>query len=209
MEKRYSQTEKESLAIVWGCEHFHLYLYGSQKPFILVTDHKPLKLILQNPSSKPPARIERWNLRLQQYNFSIVYRPGKDNPTDYLSRHPVTTNTTYTSGIEAEHHVNLIAAAAIPLALTCDDVINATKDDIVLQKLIKIIHNNNWKYAMKNPDDEREEREVFIFWAQKKKNKQNNQTKNRQKQSTKLCYYFDFEPRSIEEPKGYQVRCPC
>lgn len=41
VEKRYSQTEKEALAIVWGAEHFHLYLYG--KDFTLVTDHKPLE----------------------------------------------------------------------------------------------------------------------------------------------------------------------
>jgi hypothetical protein len=57
-EKRYSQTEKEALVIVWGIEHFHLYLYGA--PFILYTDHKPLELIYANPLSKPPARIEKW-----------------------------------------------------------------------------------------------------------------------------------------------------
>ena len=57
-EKRYSQTEKEALAIVCGIEHFHLYLY--EAPFILYTDHKPLELIYANPLSKPPARIEKW-----------------------------------------------------------------------------------------------------------------------------------------------------
>ena len=29
VERRYSQIEREALAIVWGCERFHLYLYGS------------------------------------------------------------------------------------------------------------------------------------------------------------------------------------
>ena len=60
---RYSQTEREAISIVWGCEHFHLYLYGA--PFEIITDHKPLELIFNNPNSKPPSRIERWGLCLQ------------------------------------------------------------------------------------------------------------------------------------------------
>ncbi|EFA13158.1 Transposon Ty3-G Gag-Pol polyprotein-like Protein [Tribolium castaneum] len=40
-EKRYCQTEKEALALVWSIEHFKIYLYG--KKFELVTDHKPLQ----------------------------------------------------------------------------------------------------------------------------------------------------------------------
>ena len=39
-EQRYSQTEREALAVVWGCEYFHLYVYG--KPVTVCTDHKPL-----------------------------------------------------------------------------------------------------------------------------------------------------------------------
>ena len=63
-ERRYSQTEKEALGVVWAMEKFHPYLYG--KDFELLTDHKPLEVIY-GPRSKPSARIERWVLRLQPY----------------------------------------------------------------------------------------------------------------------------------------------
>ncbi|KAJ7993992.1 hypothetical protein DPEC_G00261320 [Dallia pectoralis] len=91
VERRYSQTEKEALANVWSCEHFHLYLYGT--PFILVTDHKALEVIWNNPRSKPPARIERWGLRLQPYNLKVEYRKGADHPADYISRQPIPMQT--------------------------------------------------------------------------------------------------------------------
>lgn len=107
VERRYSQTEKEALAIVWSCEHFHLYIYGH--PFILVTDHKALEIIWNNPRSKPPARIERWGLRLQPYNFKVEYRKGADNPADYMSRHPICSqagDSTRATKV-AEEYVNL------------------------------------------------------------------------------------------------------
>ena len=48
-EMKYSQIEKEALAIVFGCEHFHLYLYG--KPFEMETDHRPLEYIFKPKAS--------------------------------------------------------------------------------------------------------------------------------------------------------------
>ena len=39
VERRYSQTEREALAVVLGCEHFRLFLYGIH--FTIYSDHKP------------------------------------------------------------------------------------------------------------------------------------------------------------------------
>lgn len=61
VERRYSQTEKEALAVVWSCERLHVYLYGRQ--FELWTDHKSLEFIY-SARSRPSVRIERWVLRL-------------------------------------------------------------------------------------------------------------------------------------------------
>ena len=73
MERRYSQTEKEALALVWVCERF----------FELETDHEPLKCIFGR-LSKPSACIERWVLRLQGYDYRVVYWPGKANIAESL-----------------------------------------------------------------------------------------------------------------------------
>ena len=66
-ERLYSKIEVKGLAIVWACAHFHLYLYGAR--FVIMTDHKTLEMISNNPRSKLSARIERWGLHLQPYFF--------------------------------------------------------------------------------------------------------------------------------------------
>ena len=83
VEKRYSHTEKEALAVLWEIEHFNIYLLGIH--FELVTDKKPLEKIY-SATSKPPARIEKWVLHLAPYNFTVIYRPGSTNLANLLSR---------------------------------------------------------------------------------------------------------------------------
>ncbi|XP_056022138.1 uncharacterized protein LOC130055014 [Ostrea edulis] len=63
-ESRYSQTEREALAIVWACEHFDIYIRGANNVNI-ITDHKPLEKIWQKPNL--PLRIERWSLRVSNH----------------------------------------------------------------------------------------------------------------------------------------------
>ncbi|KAM7293653.1 uncharacterized protein ISCGN_023255 [Ixodes scapularis] len=90
-EQRYSQLDKEGLALLFGVQRFHQYLWGRQ--FEAVTDHKPL-LGLLGPDKAVPVqaspRVVRWALTLAAYRYKLVYRPGKDlGPADALSRLPL------------------------------------------------------------------------------------------------------------------------
>lgn len=82
----YSVTELELLAILESIEYWHYYLYGRE--FKVITDHLPLKGLQRH--TKPNTRLFNWAMRLNQYRFTIHYRPGILNEeADYLSRHPV------------------------------------------------------------------------------------------------------------------------
>ncbi|XP_057713151.1 uncharacterized protein K02A2.6-like [Corythoichthys intestinalis] len=85
-EQRYSVGEREALACVWACERWHMYLYG--RHFTLRTDHQALTALLATTGSgHKPLRLYRWSERLQAYNFTTVFTPGRDNVVaDLLSR---------------------------------------------------------------------------------------------------------------------------
>ena len=87
-EKRYAQIEKEMLAIQFGCQRFHQYIYG--KPNVtVISDHKPLEAITRKPLSSAPPRIQRLLLAVQKYDIKVIHRPGKSKDliiADTLSR---------------------------------------------------------------------------------------------------------------------------
>ena len=79
---------------------------------MLITDHKPLEIVYGSNKSKPSARIEHWVLRLQPYSFKVLYKPGVNNPADYLSRHPKSHSLKRQN--MAEEDVNFIAYNSVP-----------------------------------------------------------------------------------------------
>ena len=82
-ERNYSTIEKECLVTVWGFKRFHLYLYGV--PFVLQTDHEPLKYM--NSAKFVNRRLMCWAMFLQSYNFRVEAIKGSENVgADYLSR---------------------------------------------------------------------------------------------------------------------------
>ena len=145
-ERRYSQTEKEALGIVWACERLHMYLYGTE--FLLLTDHKPLECIYSERSTgRASARIHRWVLRLQPYRFTVKYIPGKQNIADSLSRLlPSKGDNSHQEGCseECENYIRFVAQTATPKALSTRDVEEASADDDELSEIRKCIRTNQW-----------------------------------------------------------------
>ncbi|GFO19478.1 Zinc finger protein [Plakobranchus ocellatus] len=82
-ERKYSVTEREALAIVWGVKMFSLYLYGAV--FTLQTDHGALQFL--NAAKFDSPRIMRWALALQplqcQENTRESLEVGSRNYRDY------------------------------------------------------------------------------------------------------------------------------
>lgn len=82
-EKNYSTTERECLAIVWAIGEFRNYLVGHA--FTVRTDHKPL--VWLHNIQDPGAKLLRWRLKLNDYDYDIEYIKGKINVVaDELSR---------------------------------------------------------------------------------------------------------------------------
>ena len=88
-ERRYTQIEKEALAIPWACEKFSDYILG--KVVSLETDYKPLVPLLgtKQLDSLPP-RVLRFRLRLDRFDYTMHHVPGKQLYTaDTLSHAPL------------------------------------------------------------------------------------------------------------------------
>ncbi|GKA52889.1 reverse transcriptase domain-containing protein [Tanacetum coccineum] len=82
-ESNYTTMEKEMLAVVYAFKKFWSYLIMNKS--IVYTDHSALKYLFAKKDAK--ARLQRWVLLLQEFNFKIIDTKGAENYTaDHLSR---------------------------------------------------------------------------------------------------------------------------
>ena len=82
-EKKYSITEREALSVIVAIQKCRPHLMGNH--FTVVVDHQALKWLMNLRDRT--GRLARWALTLQEYDFNIQYRPGKDHGNaDTLSR---------------------------------------------------------------------------------------------------------------------------
>ena len=80
VERNYSITKRECLGVVFALNKFKHYLLGNR--IIIHVDHQAV-IFLTN-KDQPTGRIARWILLLQEFDYTVIHRPGNEH--DYLSR---------------------------------------------------------------------------------------------------------------------------
>ncbi|GJR07050.1 reverse transcriptase domain-containing protein [Tanacetum coccineum] len=80
--QNYTTTEKEMLAVVYAFEKFRSYL--SMNKSIVYTNHSALKYLFAKKDTK--ARLLRWVLLLQEFNFKVICQEAVDILTACHSR---------------------------------------------------------------------------------------------------------------------------
>ncbi|XP_062556949.1 uncharacterized protein LOC134221780 [Armigeres subalbatus] len=84
-QRRYSAVEKECLGVLSAIHHFRHYVEGTK--FRVITDARSLLWLFNVGAETGNAKLLRWALRIQAYDFDLLYRKGKANITaDCLSR---------------------------------------------------------------------------------------------------------------------------
>nr|GEZ69528.1 reverse transcriptase domain-containing protein [Tanacetum cinerariifolium] len=81
-ETNYTTSEKEMLAVVYAFEKFRSCLIMNKS--IVYTDHSALKYLFAKKDAK--ARLLRWILLLQEFDFKVIDTKGTENyAADHLS----------------------------------------------------------------------------------------------------------------------------
>ena len=141
--EKYSQLDKEGLAIIFGVRRFHQYLVG--RHFTILSDHKPLQHLFQETSGVPilaSARIQRWTLTLGAYDYSIQYKPGTAHANaDVFSRLPL-PDSPRTVPLPGDTTLTLNMLESLPV--TADQIRKWTSRDPTLSK-VRLMLSSGWE----------------------------------------------------------------
>jgi hypothetical protein len=85
IEKNYIIIDREALVMVYALHKFRHYLLGNKFTFYI--DHMALMYLVNKPQVF--GRLTKWLLLFLEYDFKIVYKPGKSHiMVDALNRLP-------------------------------------------------------------------------------------------------------------------------
>lgn len=129
-EKKYTVTEKECLAVLFGVKQFRPYLYGQE--FIIITDHSSLRWLMN--LKDPNGRLTRWALKLQPYNYKVIHRKGSDHAhVDAPSRYP----------LQSQHQVHSIISTPLIPDLTLENIKINQQQDLFLNLCIQYLKHKS------------------------------------------------------------------
>ena len=158
-EKRYPQSQREALGIVWAVEHFYYYLMG--RFFTIRTDAEGIAFIFRRASSDSRRMITRadgWALRLGGYNYAVEHIPGKTNIADALSRLHVGDDGPYTEAKHSSEVCVLVdnddaSARFEEDVLSEEEIRNQTEIDDDLQTVWSAVEGNDWDTVKRTVKD--------------------------------------------------------
>lgn len=148
-EKRYPQTQKEALAVVWGVERFSYYLLT--RPFIIRTDAEAIQYIFSvnhRLGKRAISRAESWALRLQPYDYEIQRVPGHQNVADVLSRLISAAQDAIPFEEDRESHY-LYSLDSGNMAITWDEIEATSEKDSELLSVREALASNKWPVDLK------------------------------------------------------------
>ena len=94
---------------------------------------------MNNANSRPPMRIERWLMYLQQFDFTVKYISGKIKGADYLSRHAMPLSPKDRRSVTyREATMRQLVLSVVPRAVSLTEIQTVTAQDPQLMKLLPL-----------------------------------------------------------------------
>ena len=130
-EKNYTATEIEMLAVIFSIKKTRHYIF--QQHFTVVVDHHALCFLLGKKDTS--GRLLRWQLYLQEYDFTIQYKKGKTHcNADCLSRFPLPE--TIPDGEDSDHDRTIAL-----LTEKVSDIVTAQASDAFCKRIFGLLHH--------------------------------------------------------------------
>ena len=157
-ESRYSNIERECLAVTFGLEKFEYYLLGRR--VAVESDHSPLEQIFKKNIADVPTRLQRLILRCLKFDIDVKYKQGKSIPVaDALSRICIGNNkhvAPQTGLSSPSNNIDFLTVQSCPVSM--DSVKNAIAHDPTSCLLKATIYQGWPTYRKQCPE------ELWEYW---------------------------------------------
>ena len=159
VERRYSDIEREVLAILHGLETWHHYCFA--RGISIITYHKLLVEIFKKKAWLHCHRIQHILLMIHQYRVSELYKPGPDLLiADWLSRQNHKKKKQYDVILGMKININAIDTATdIPKCMAIQEIQQAEIKDEYLQQI--------GEHSIRGWSESRNEalQEIRLYWT--------------------------------------------